>query len=171
MLLIIQLLMICFPWPWKIEHWSGFLNECMLIISFLFWQSFWLGWIVGSWPLFWALFISFLLGTAYSINVSWFCSHIYYSDSSDSCMVQLNMCYHYARCIKLLWYLNHIQCRLLTRNAKANLTTFRISEPLLALYQTNPPCYCYSLITHYVTLASMFRSQKPKKRRKSFCSG
>lgn len=33
-------------------------------------QSFWLGWIVGSWPLFWALFISFVLGTAYSINVS-----------------------------------------------------------------------------------------------------
>jgi homogentisate phytyltransferase/homogentisate geranylgeranyltransferase len=31
--------------------------------------SFWLGWIVGSWPLFWALFISFVLGTAYSINV------------------------------------------------------------------------------------------------------
>ncbi|XP_061360431.1 homogentisate phytyltransferase 1, chloroplastic-like [Gastrolobium bilobum] len=31
--------------------------------------SFWLGWIVGSWPLFWALFISFVLGTAYSINL------------------------------------------------------------------------------------------------------
>ncbi|RYR77052.1 hypothetical protein Ahy_A01g001533 isoform B [Arachis hypogaea] len=31
--------------------------------------SFWLGWIVGSWPLFWALFISFVLGTAYSIDV------------------------------------------------------------------------------------------------------
>ncbi|XP_004507870.1 homogentisate phytyltransferase 1, chloroplastic [Cicer arietinum] len=31
--------------------------------------SFWLAWIVGSWPLFWALFISFVLGTAYSINV------------------------------------------------------------------------------------------------------
>ncbi|PON92366.1 Prenyltransferase [Trema orientale] len=31
--------------------------------------SFGLGWIVGSWPLFWALFISFVLGTAYSINV------------------------------------------------------------------------------------------------------
>nr|XP_025887689.1 homogentisate phytyltransferase 1, chloroplastic isoform X3 [Solanum lycopersicum] len=31
-------------------------------------KSFWLGWIVGSWPLFWALFISFVLGTAYSIN-------------------------------------------------------------------------------------------------------
>jgi hypothetical protein len=27
------------------------------------------GWLVGSWPLFWALFISFILGTAYSINV------------------------------------------------------------------------------------------------------
>lgn len=31
--------------------------------------SFWLAWIVGSWPLFCALFISFVLGTAYSINV------------------------------------------------------------------------------------------------------
>lgn len=33
-------------------------------------QSFGIGWVVGSWPLFWALFISFILGTAYSINVS-----------------------------------------------------------------------------------------------------
>ncbi|XP_045814593.1 homogentisate phytyltransferase 1, chloroplastic isoform X2 [Trifolium pratense] len=33
--------------------------------------SFWLGWVVGSRPLFWALFISFVLGTAYSINVPW----------------------------------------------------------------------------------------------------
>jgi hypothetical protein len=32
-------------------------------------QSFVLGWVVGSQPLFWALFISFILGTAYSINV------------------------------------------------------------------------------------------------------
>lgn len=31
--------------------------------------SFWLGWLVGSWPLFWALFLSFVLGTAYSINL------------------------------------------------------------------------------------------------------
>ncbi|GMH23744.1 hypothetical protein Nepgr_025587 [Nepenthes gracilis] len=31
--------------------------------------SFWLGHIVGSWPLFWALFVSFILGTAYSINL------------------------------------------------------------------------------------------------------
>ncbi|XP_028788847.1 homogentisate phytyltransferase 1, chloroplastic [Neltuma alba] len=31
--------------------------------------SFWLGWVVGSWPLFWALSISFVLGTAYSINL------------------------------------------------------------------------------------------------------
>ncbi|KAL9242279.1 hypothetical protein vseg_016296 [Gypsophila vaccaria] len=31
--------------------------------------SFWLWSIVGSWPLFWALFISFILGTAYSINL------------------------------------------------------------------------------------------------------
>lgn len=40
----------------------------MIVTSFSI-LSFWLGWIVGSWPLFWALFISFLLGTAYSINV------------------------------------------------------------------------------------------------------
>lgn len=33
-------------------------------------QSFWLGWVVRSWPLFWALFVSFILGTAYSIDVS-----------------------------------------------------------------------------------------------------
>ncbi|KAJ0984208.1 hypothetical protein J5N97_002564 [Dioscorea zingiberensis] len=32
-------------------------------------MSFGIGWVVGSWPLFWALFISFVLGTAYSINV------------------------------------------------------------------------------------------------------
>lgn len=32
-------------------------------------QSFALGWLVGSPPLFWALFISFVLGTAYSVNV------------------------------------------------------------------------------------------------------
>ncbi|KAK7291879.1 hypothetical protein RIF29_07384 [Crotalaria pallida] len=31
--------------------------------------SFWLGWVVGSWPLFWALSVSFVLGTVYSINV------------------------------------------------------------------------------------------------------
>ncbi|KAM5553816.1 hypothetical protein ABKV19_025839 [Rosa sericea] len=40
----------------------------MIVTSFVI-MSFWLGWIVGSWPLFWALFISFVLGTAYSINV------------------------------------------------------------------------------------------------------
>ncbi|XP_058207797.1 homogentisate phytyltransferase 1, chloroplastic-like [Rhododendron vialii] len=40
----------------------------MIVSSFAI-LSFWLGWIVGSWPLFWALFISFMLGTAYSINV------------------------------------------------------------------------------------------------------
>nr|ABB70124.1 homogentisate phytyltransferase VTE2-1 [Allium ampeloprasum] len=32
-------------------------------------MSFGIGWLVGSWPLFWALFISFVLGTAYSINL------------------------------------------------------------------------------------------------------
>ncbi|XP_023522336.1 homogentisate phytyltransferase 1, chloroplastic-like, partial [Cucurbita pepo subsp. pepo] len=31
--------------------------------------SFWLGWVVRSWPLFWALLISFILGTAYSIDL------------------------------------------------------------------------------------------------------
>ncbi|KAL0334395.1 UNVERIFIED_CONTAM: Homogentisate phytyltransferase 1, chloroplastic [Sesamum angustifolium] len=40
----------------------------MIVSSFAI-MSFWLGWVVGSWPLFWALFISFVLGTAYSINV------------------------------------------------------------------------------------------------------
>ncbi|KAK4782693.1 hypothetical protein SAY86_007067 [Trapa natans] len=39
-----------------------------IIISSLV-MSFWLGWVVGSWPLFWALFISFILGTAYSVNL------------------------------------------------------------------------------------------------------
>ncbi|KAJ0677150.1 putative homogentisate phytyltransferase [Helianthus annuus] len=42
----------------------------VLIVSSFALMSFWLGWIVGSWPLFWALFVSFVLGTAYSINVS-----------------------------------------------------------------------------------------------------
>ncbi|XP_010688453.2 probable homogentisate phytyltransferase 1, chloroplastic isoform X2 [Beta vulgaris subsp. vulgaris] len=32
-------------------------------------KSFWLWSVVGSWPLFWALFVSFMLGTAYSINL------------------------------------------------------------------------------------------------------
>lgn len=40
----------------------------MIVSSFAI-LSFCLGWIVGSWPLFWALFISFVLGTAYSINL------------------------------------------------------------------------------------------------------
>ncbi|KAL7093122.1 hypothetical protein ACP275_11G023500 [Erythranthe tilingii] len=43
----------------------------MIVTSFAI-LSFWLGWIVGSWPLFWALFISFILGTAYSINLPFF---------------------------------------------------------------------------------------------------
>ncbi|XP_022886131.1 homogentisate phytyltransferase 1, chloroplastic-like [Olea europaea var. sylvestris] len=41
----------------------------VMIISSFAMLSFSLGWIVGSWPLFWALFISFVLGTAYSINL------------------------------------------------------------------------------------------------------
>ncbi|KAJ8750650.1 hypothetical protein K2173_015831 [Erythroxylum novogranatense] len=40
----------------------------VIIISFAI-MSFWLGWIVRSWPLLWALFISFVLGTAYSMNL------------------------------------------------------------------------------------------------------
>ncbi|EOY31847.1 Homogentisate geranylgeranyl transferase isoform 2 [Theobroma cacao] len=41
----------------------------IIIVTTFSIMSFWLGWIVGSWPLFWALFISFVLGTAYSINL------------------------------------------------------------------------------------------------------
>ncbi|XWS52229.1 hypothetical protein CRYUN_Cryun11dG0048900 [Craigia yunnanensis] len=44
------------------------LTGIMIVTSFSI-MSFWLGWIVGSRPLFWALFISFVLGTAYSINL------------------------------------------------------------------------------------------------------
>nr|AXS77022.1 homogentisate phytyltransferase [Chamaerops humilis var. humilis] len=39
------------------------------IVSAFAVMSFGVGWVVGSWPLFWALFISFILGTAYSINI------------------------------------------------------------------------------------------------------
>ncbi|KAL5974022.1 hypoxanthine-guanine phosphoribosyltransferase [Asimina triloba] len=35
-------------------------------------KSFVIAWVVRSWPLFWALFISFMLGTAYSVNASTF---------------------------------------------------------------------------------------------------
>lgn len=52
----------------KLSHTDRVVDIGLLFCSLL--QSFWLGWIVGSWPLFWALFISFVLGTAYSINVS-----------------------------------------------------------------------------------------------------
>ncbi|XXG51590.1 hypothetical protein AAC387_Pa03g0123 [Persea americana] len=41
----------------------------ILIVSSFAIMSFFLGWVVRSWPLFWALFISFVLGTAYSINL------------------------------------------------------------------------------------------------------
>ncbi|KAG4113324.1 hypothetical protein ERO13_D13G216300v2 [Gossypium hirsutum] len=44
------------------------LTGIMIVTSFSI-TSFWLGWVVGSWPLFWALFVSFVLGTAYSINL------------------------------------------------------------------------------------------------------
>ncbi|XP_073150840.1 homogentisate phytyltransferase 1, chloroplastic [Henckelia pumila] len=40
----------------------------MIVSSFAI-LSFWLGWMVGSGPLLWALFVSFVLGTAYSINL------------------------------------------------------------------------------------------------------
>ncbi|XP_058068001.1 probable homogentisate phytyltransferase 1, chloroplastic isoform X2 [Magnolia sinica] len=40
----------------------------LIVLSFAV-LSFFIWWIVRSWPLFWALFISFLLGTAYSINL------------------------------------------------------------------------------------------------------
>ncbi|KAK4485578.1 hypothetical protein RD792_008221 [Penstemon davidsonii] len=40
----------------------------MIVSSFAI-LSFLLGWLVGSWPLFCALFVSFVLGTAYSINL------------------------------------------------------------------------------------------------------
>ncbi|XP_054805995.1 homogentisate phytyltransferase 1, chloroplastic isoform X2 [Prosopis cineraria] len=46
----------------------SFVTGVAIVASFSV-LSFWLGWIVGSWPLFWALFISFVLGTAYSINL------------------------------------------------------------------------------------------------------
>ncbi|XP_019442394.1 PREDICTED: homogentisate phytyltransferase 1, chloroplastic-like [Lupinus angustifolius] len=46
----------------------SFQTGVIIVASFSI-LSFWLGWIVGSWPLFWALFVSFLLGTAYSINI------------------------------------------------------------------------------------------------------
>ncbi|XP_065851142.1 homogentisate phytyltransferase 1, chloroplastic [Euphorbia lathyris] len=41
----------------------------IMIVATFSLMSFWLGWVVGSWPLFWALFVSFVLGTAYSINL------------------------------------------------------------------------------------------------------
>lgn len=42
------------------------------IVSIFAAMSFGLGWVVGSQPLFGALFISFVLGTAYSINLPYF---------------------------------------------------------------------------------------------------
>ncbi|KAK3041123.1 hypothetical protein RJ639_027575 [Escallonia herrerae] len=41
----------------------------VFIVSAFLLMSFFVGWIVGSWPLFWALSVSFLLGTAYSIDI------------------------------------------------------------------------------------------------------
>ncbi|KAE9601654.1 putative homogentisate phytyltransferase [Lupinus albus] len=46
----------------------SFQTGVIIVASFSI-LSFWLGWAVGSWPLFCALFVSFLLGTAYSIDV------------------------------------------------------------------------------------------------------
>ncbi|WCJ42223.1 Homogentisate phytyltransferase 1 chloroplastic [Euphorbia peplus] len=45
------------------------LSTGIMIVTIFSFMSFWLGWVVGSWPLFWALFVSFVLGTAYSINL------------------------------------------------------------------------------------------------------
>jgi homogentisate phytyltransferase/homogentisate geranylgeranyltransferase len=45
------------------------LSTGVAIVSTFVILSFGVGWLVGSWPLFWALFISFILGTAYSINM------------------------------------------------------------------------------------------------------
>ncbi|XP_019463006.1 PREDICTED: homogentisate phytyltransferase 1, chloroplastic-like [Lupinus angustifolius] len=59
----------------------SFQTGVIIVASFSI-LSFWLGWIVGSWPLFWALFISFVLGTAYSINVS---SHVEMEEISSAC--------------------------------------------------------------------------------------
>eukprot|EP00494_Astrolonche_serrata_P013451 UN13571 len=42
------------------------------IVSVFAAMSFGLGWVVGSPPLFWLLFISFVLGTAYSVNLPYF---------------------------------------------------------------------------------------------------
>nr|AUY61993.1 homogentisate phytyltransferase [Cymbidium sinense] len=42
------------------------------IVSVFAIMSFGIGCVVGSWPLFWALFVSFILGTAYSINLPFF---------------------------------------------------------------------------------------------------
>ncbi|KAJ4828171.1 hypoxanthine-guanine phosphoribosyltransferase [Turnera subulata] len=44
-------------------------NTGLMIVASFSIMSFWLGWIVGSKPLLWALFVSFVLGTAYSINL------------------------------------------------------------------------------------------------------
>ena len=55
----------------KIPFWNYFTPNAFV-------QSFWLGWVVRSWPLFWALFVSFILGTAYSIDVSGFLYLIIY---------------------------------------------------------------------------------------------
>lgn len=82
------------------------LNYCIWIVDsteksyyFLPLQSFWLGWVVGSWPLFWALFISFILGTAYSINVSWSYYNMHFPHPfsgslkyNKECYIMLNMC-------------------------------------------------------------------------------
>ncbi|KAL2340281.1 hypothetical protein Fmac_008221 [Flemingia macrophylla] len=46
----------------------SFTTGVIIVASFSV-LSFWLAWIVGSWPLFWALSISFVLGTTYSIDL------------------------------------------------------------------------------------------------------
>lgn len=59
--------------PFQYFIWChAFKDADSMLIPIIMLQSFGIGWVVGSWPLFWALFISFVLGTAYSINVSLF---------------------------------------------------------------------------------------------------
>lgn len=76
------------------EHGSCIIDYYSLL---LFLQSFWLGWVVGSWPLFWALFISFVLGTAYSINVSCFFNVICYfhAEKMDRAWLKQNMLFFF----------------------------------------------------------------------------
>lgn len=74
----------------------------------LFLQSFWLGWVVGSWPLFWALFISFILGTAYSINVSCYFNVICYFHAENVDRAWLRACYSSFFFSFFFWFSEHV---------------------------------------------------------------